>query len=375
MSIQNNSWAISDTHFGHDNVIIYDKRPFKTGEEMDEAMIKNWNSVVKPNDIIYHLGDFAFLHESMICKILDRLNGNKILITGNHDKQMRKDCVRKYFKIITPYLEVYQNKQLICMFHYPQARWNKSHRGSFHIHGHCVDLDTEILTTNGWKFRKELSIEDKVYTVNNQNLSLNISQINSILDTMYSGNVIEFNGKSVDFRVTDLHRVVGISSHNSHYREVFAKDLEPITNLSFIKSVANNNKGVALTDELIRLYVYCTADGSLKKETNLWRIKVKKLHKKIEIRRCLSAIGLEYKELTYPDNDYSSFNFYMPSELLFYNPKGLDSKLLQMSCDQFKIFIDAYSLSDGSKNGNGILLSTAKKDECDLICHMSTING
>ena len=136
MSIQNNSWAISDTHFGHDNVIIYDKRPFKTGEEMDEAMIKNWNSVVKPNDTIYHLGDFAFLHESMICKILDRLNGNKILITGNHDKQMKKDCVRKYFKIITPYLEVYQNKQLICMFHYPQARWNKSHRGSFHIHGH-----------------------------------------------------------------------------------------------------------------------------------------------------------------------------------------------------------------------------------------------
>ena len=136
MNTQHDSWVISDTHFSHAKVIIYDDRPFKTAKEMDEKMIENWNSVVKPNDTIYHLGDFAFLSEDMVCKILSRLNGNKILITGNHDKQMRADSVRKYFKMITPYLEVYHNKQLICMFHYPQARWNKSHRGSFHVHGH-----------------------------------------------------------------------------------------------------------------------------------------------------------------------------------------------------------------------------------------------
>lgn len=95
MNTQHDSWVISDTHFGHDKIITYDKRPFKTGKEMDEAMIKNWNSVVKPNDTIYHLGDFAFHTEDAVCNILERLNGNKILILGNHDKVMRTDCIRK----------------------------------------------------------------------------------------------------------------------------------------------------------------------------------------------------------------------------------------------------------------------------------------
>jgi len=82
MNTQHDSWVISDTHFSHAKVIIYDDRPFKTAKEMDEKMIENWNSVVKPNDTIYHLGDFAFFSENMVCKILDRLNG-KIHLTGN----------------------------------------------------------------------------------------------------------------------------------------------------------------------------------------------------------------------------------------------------------------------------------------------------
>lgn len=131
------SWAISDTHFGHQNVIKYDNRPFKNAAAMDAALITNWNNVVKPNDIVYHLGDFAFHAEDMVCNILNQLNGRKILILGNHDKVMRTDIVSKYFEKITNYLEVYEDKQLICMFHYPIAEFNKAHRGAFHIHGHC----------------------------------------------------------------------------------------------------------------------------------------------------------------------------------------------------------------------------------------------
>lgn len=131
-----NKWAISDTHFGHQNVIKYDNRPFKNAAAMDEALIKNWNSVVAPNDIVYHLGDFAFHAEDIVCKILERLNGNKILILGNHDKVMLTESVKKHFQLITNYLEVYQDKQLICMFHYPIAEFNKAHRGAYHIHGH-----------------------------------------------------------------------------------------------------------------------------------------------------------------------------------------------------------------------------------------------
>lgn len=76
-----NIWVISDTHFGHNNIIKYCNRPFKSSEEMDQAMLDNWNSVVKDGDIVYHCGDFKFRNSSVIY----HLNGRKRLILGNHD--------------------------------------------------------------------------------------------------------------------------------------------------------------------------------------------------------------------------------------------------------------------------------------------------
>ena len=77
----------ADTHFGHKNVIPYCKRPYADTVEMDEDLIKKWNETVGPNDIIYHLGDFAFAPQIRIREILARLNGWKVLIMGNHDKK------------------------------------------------------------------------------------------------------------------------------------------------------------------------------------------------------------------------------------------------------------------------------------------------
>jgi calcineurin-like phosphoesterase family protein len=75
----------SDSHFGHFNVIKYCNRPFTTVEEMNEALIANWNAVVGQEDIVFHLGDFSF-HERYVEEFLSRLNGYKFLILGNHDK-------------------------------------------------------------------------------------------------------------------------------------------------------------------------------------------------------------------------------------------------------------------------------------------------
>lgn len=104
---------------------------------MNQALITNWNNVVKQDDTIYHLGDFAFMKENQVINLLQQLNGRKIFVFGNHDKVMRNHAIQKYFVAMTSYLEVHHNGELICMFHYPIAEHNKCHRGSYHVHGHC----------------------------------------------------------------------------------------------------------------------------------------------------------------------------------------------------------------------------------------------
>lgn len=76
-------WVVSDTHFGHENIIQYCNRPFANAELMDECLIENWNSVVKDGDIVYHLGDVYMGVNGR--DALSKLKGRKRLILGNHD--------------------------------------------------------------------------------------------------------------------------------------------------------------------------------------------------------------------------------------------------------------------------------------------------
>lgn len=80
---------ISDTHFCDDGTITrYERRPFQNSKEMDEEMIANWNRVVKPEDTIYHLGDFVCeANADQTESVIRQLNGRKILIMGNHDQR------------------------------------------------------------------------------------------------------------------------------------------------------------------------------------------------------------------------------------------------------------------------------------------------
>ena len=100
-------FLVSDTHFGHAGVCRFTRsdgvtklRPFDTPEEMDEFMVEAWNKKVKPTDKVYHLGDVVINRRSL--SIMDRLNGDKVLIRGNHDIFKDEDY-RKYFRELRAY--------------------------------------------------------------------------------------------------------------------------------------------------------------------------------------------------------------------------------------------------------------------------------
>jgi calcineurin-like phosphoesterase family protein len=136
-------WFTADTHFNHANVIKYSRRPFASLEEMTERLIANWNKYVQAGDTIYHLGDFALSwgrkSEKAIDDILRRLQGNKWLICGNHD---RDEVTRnRHWTKVVDYHEIRvattdEDKQRIVLCHYSMRVWNQSHRGAWMLHGH-----------------------------------------------------------------------------------------------------------------------------------------------------------------------------------------------------------------------------------------------
>lgn len=137
-------WFTSDLHFGHENVIKYNDRPFSGGKEMNEVLIANWNAMVKPQDDIYILGDLTLRGPQYVNPLLRRLNGRKYLICGNHDIFVRKASFdRDQFVWIQTYHELNVCNYWFILFHYPIERWNGCLRkengilqGSIHLHGH-----------------------------------------------------------------------------------------------------------------------------------------------------------------------------------------------------------------------------------------------
>lgn len=143
-----NIFITSDLHFGHKNIINLQpatRSQFLDMTDMTEKMIHMWNNTVGVDDLVYILGDVAFCSASDAAKILNRLNGSKILIEGNHDRKTLKDhSFRSCFKEIHNYLETEYNGVKIVMFHNPIFDHNGAGRGTIMLHGHRHGKPTGI---------------------------------------------------------------------------------------------------------------------------------------------------------------------------------------------------------------------------------------
>lgn len=130
-------YLTSDLHFFHKNILQWspDKRPWDTVEEMNEGLIEVWNSTIKPNDTIYHLGDFSFANPSKTEGILEQLSGQKVFIKGNHEYRKNIKMMEQYGDIFD-YKEIKYDGDLFCLFHYPIMNWKNRHHGAYHFFGH-----------------------------------------------------------------------------------------------------------------------------------------------------------------------------------------------------------------------------------------------
>lgn len=172
-----NIFLISDTHFGHVGMCKFLRkdgskvRPFDDVEEMDECMIENWNKTIRPKDKVYHLGDVVIKRKDI--KILEKLNGDKILIRGNHDIFKLKDYV-EYFRDIRGTWKI---DKYWLLSHYPlhpdsinDYQWN------FHGHIHYKRVINEYdeihpkylnCCVEHWNY-KPIALEDAIKVAKKQ---------------------------------------------------------------------------------------------------------------------------------------------------------------------------------------------------------------
>jgi calcineurin-like phosphoesterase family protein len=124
----------ADTHFGHESIIAMSARPFSTVEEMDEAMIANWNAVVSRGDNVWHVGDFAHRIDAKRKRaIFSRLNGSKHLVPGNHDDA---NTLSLGWASIGQIRQIIVESTKIVLCHYGLRTWPGSRRGAIHLYGH-----------------------------------------------------------------------------------------------------------------------------------------------------------------------------------------------------------------------------------------------
>jgi calcineurin-like phosphoesterase family protein len=153
----------SDTHYGHQSIIRFCHRPFSSTTDMDITMIDNWNKVVSKNDTVYHIGDFSFHRNSAVNEeILSTLNGNKILIRGNHDHN--QVARMKGWKEVHQYYELKIQGYRFVLFHYPIGSWNASYHGSFHLHGHSHgSYESETWGNGHHKLRLDVGVDSNQF--------------------------------------------------------------------------------------------------------------------------------------------------------------------------------------------------------------------
>lgn len=147
----------ADTHFGHAGALSLYRRPFASVAAMDAGMAARWNGAVRPEDDVWHLGDFALrLPLPAVAALLAGLNGRKHLVIGNNDPPAV--AALPAWHSVQAYAELTVEDTRLVLCHYAFRTWNGMGRGAFNLHGHShgrlkpqtrqIDVGVDV-----WDFR------------------------------------------------------------------------------------------------------------------------------------------------------------------------------------------------------------------------------
>jgi calcineurin-like phosphoesterase family protein len=181
-------WFQSDTHFTHANIIKYCNRPFTHVDEMDAHLISKINQYVKADDVLYHLGDFAFNRRSLdvYYNIRKQIKCKTIhFVFGNHDDtlEQKRDHLDKIFASYPEYLkEITVNNQRIVCCHYALSVWNKSHKGAWNLYGHSHS-EAEDYLHKAFPNRRSMDVGvDNAYKLLGEYRPFSFDEIKAIMD-------------------------------------------------------------------------------------------------------------------------------------------------------------------------------------------------
>lgn len=159
-------WFISDLHFCHNKEFLYGPRGFTNVYDMNEAIIKNWNEVVQPEDIVYVLGDLALNDDTTALKCIEQLKGTLNIILGNHDTESRigKYCDTYNVNSVKFADRVKLNGYNFFLCHYPTITSNFDEKAlrqkTINLCGHSHTKDKYVDMDKGLIYHVELDAHD-----------------------------------------------------------------------------------------------------------------------------------------------------------------------------------------------------------------------
>lgn len=318
---------------------------------------------VQPFSVTDHL---FFFHYSFnyIKQTVEEFKHKPIIVVTHHAPSPYSISEEYKGSMLNPAFASNLNKFIID---HPQIRlW---------CHGHCIDDQTEVLTAEGWKAYSTIKQSDKVLNYNMSTHKIEEDNINAIISKNYTGNVYHFQPKGSDIRVTDNHDMLIINKQTLAVKKIPAKELYNKKQKVIIRAAIQEKKGVELSDNLLRLLVWISADGNRpKSSSSLIRFCLYKKRKICRLEKLLTNMNILYKKYNHKDKG-TSINFALPAELQNLSFKPIDNIITSCNQHQCSVILEEYAHTDGTHNCGSIIIYTSKKEEADRIQLMCITNG